>query len=110
MNENIYILRGFLNTDVQPKKFRIGGKEHFLIKIEVFSISDTKLEGVEKVEYLLHPTFKDRLKTSTNNSNNFQIEFWAWGTFLVEATLYLKDSNKIVVEFDMKRELKRAAW
>lgn len=110
MNENKYIVRGFLNTGIESKKFRINGKKHYLIKIEVFSSSDPNLENVEKVEYLLHPTFKDRLRTSTNSYNKFKIEFWAWGTFLVEATVYLKDSKKIAIKFDMNKELKRVAW
>lgn len=39
------------------------------------------------VEYLLHSTFKERVKVSLDKSTNFRIEIITWGVFQFKVTI-----------------------
>lgn len=110
MSNTQYKVIGLINTKIQSKKFRVKGKEHYLMALKISSDSDPGLKKVQKVEYLLHPTFKDRLRTSHDRSNHFLIEFWAWGTFLVDVTIFLVDDKTTTIKFDMTNEIKKGVW
>lgn len=73
---------------VKYQRFRPGGLEHYHIGIWVEG-EPGELDRIERVEYVLHPTFQKRIRNSSQRSNNFSVTFWSWGTFEVEARLYL---------------------
>ena len=50
------------------------------------------LSEVERVEYLLHPTFPNRLRISSDASNGFRIESKGWGEFRIDISIIKKES------------------
>lgn len=107
MEQNKYKLKAILNTNYSAVKYRISGKPHYQIYLQLHSNDEANLDNVSFVEYKLHPTFKDRIKVSANRLNNFQIEIIAWGTFEVEVTVGLKDSSPFFFKQDLKDVLER---
>tara|TARA_R110001583_G_scaffold7501_4_gene37143 strand:- start:95 stop:448 length:354 start_codon:yes stop_codon:yes gene_type:complete len=89
---------------IKYKKFKEDGREQFHVGIWVDG-SEEELDQVERVEYLLHPTFKNRLRTSRARSNGFSITFWAWGTFNVEVTIYKTNKKNESFEYPMTFDL-----
>lgn len=76
-------------------KYRIlheGGREHYHIGVWLEG-PDEELNRVQKVDYLLHPTFRKRERTSADHDNNFSITFWTWGMFPIQATITFKDGS-----------------
>lgn len=84
------------NSIIRDPKGRIkfrrpAGAKNDLYHIGVWLEADSpaEMDRVTKVEYLLHPSFANRLRSSANRRNDFSITFWAWGFFEIEATVYL---------------------
>lgn len=92
-----YRLKTIINKNFKPIRFRSNGKPHYEIFLEIESETDPKLEELRRVEYVLHPSFKDRIRTSSEREDNFQIQIKAWGTFVV--TVKLIKANNAVEEF-----------
>lgn len=91
-----YRLRESVIKTPQGKiKFRQSGKlQHFHIGVWLDSASTVDRDAVASVEYLLHPTFRNRTRRSANRSNDFSITFWAWGAFKIEATIHFVDPDR----------------
>ena len=53
------------------------------------------LSEIASVEYLLHPTFKNRLRTVTDAETKFRLESKGWGEFLVEITVIKKSGEPL---------------
>lgn len=87
--------REIIKTSEGQIKYRLfhdGGREHYHIGIWLEGDKE-ELDDVEKVEYELHPSFKRRLRSSSNRENNFSITIWTWGMFNIEATVHFKDGS-----------------
>jgi len=97
-----YKLRTTLNKNFKPIKFRSEGKPHFQIFLEITSETDSKLDNIKKVEYILHPSFKDRIRSSFEKETNFKVEIKAWGTFVVKIRLFKTDGSLEEFEQNMK--------
>lgn len=72
-------------------KFRVlhaGGREHYHVGVWIDG-SDTELDRIERVTYLLHPTFTPRERSSANRRNKFSVTFWTWGLFEIAVTVHL---------------------
>jgi transcription initiation factor IIF auxiliary subunit len=70
-------------------RFRaLRGKSATLYKIWVY-LEGSSLPFVNKVTYILHPTFPDpeRIVTRTITNQNCQLVIWAWGTFTLQAVV-----------------------
>ena len=95
---NKYELKAVRDSQFRPVKYRIGGKNHYQI---IFSIKsnefDKNLEKVLSVDYILHKSFKNRIRTSRDKENNFQVVIKTYGTFIVKVRVYLE--NREVYEF-----------
>jgi transcription initiation factor IIF auxiliary subunit len=89
---------------VQFKVFQSGGREHFHLKIWLDG-PDDELDQVEKVEYLLHPTFRFRKKSSSNRMEKFAISIWTWGMFNIEATIHYNNGTTEKREYYLSYEL-----
>ncbi len=50
-----------------------------------------KLSLIEHVEYILHPTFPDRIRVERNAANGFLLESAGWGEFDIVANVTFKD-------------------
>ncbi len=89
---------------IKYKKFEKGGREYFHVGVWVGG-SQKELSEVEKVEYLLHSTFKNRIRSSKARNNGFSVTFWAWGTFEIEITVYKIDGDTESIIFPLDFEL-----
>jgi transcription initiation factor IIF auxiliary subunit len=57
--------------------------------------SPEKLALVDYVEYRLHDTFPDPIRTSDDENDKFSISSAGWGEFTIYITVYLKDGREI---------------
>jgi transcription initiation factor IIF auxiliary subunit len=53
------------------------------------------LTKVESVEYTLHPTFPEPVRTVTTRGNKFKLTTGGWGTFPVYARVQLKNGEVV---------------
>ena len=67
--------------------------DHYHLGVSVVADSETELDAVDRVEYELHPTFRNRIRNSFNRKNDFSITFWAWGAFEIAATIHFVDPD-----------------
>lgn len=89
-------------------KYRVfnqeGGREHYNLRIWLNGPA-AELQRVASVEYELHPTFNERVRTSSNASENFAISIWTWGMFPIKATINFKDETKQEQQFYLSYDL-----
>ena len=57
--------------------------------------SDDDLNGVEYVEWTLHPTFPDPIRRQVNRSEKFRLDTGGWGTFPIRALIQMKDGTSL---------------
>ena len=94
---------------VKFRRYKVGGYDHYHIGVWLEAADPERLNDVTHVEYELHPSFRKRIRSSRNRSNNFSITFWSWGTFTVAARVFLADqSEPLIVEHDLKYDLPAA--
>ena len=63
-----------------------------------------ELNQVASVEYVLHPTFKDPLRTITNPDGGFVLKTEGWGTFDLKAFAQMKDGSRRPFKHNIKLE------
>jgi len=84
--------------------FQSGGREHYNLRIWLDGPAQ-ELDQVEKVEYLLHPSFRDRHPSSFDRDGKFALFIWTWGMFAIEATIHYKDGRIEPQEFYLSYDL-----
>lgn len=89
---------------IKIKRFNQGGNEHYHIGIWVNG-SDQDLDAVDYVEYLLHPSFKNRERSSSNRANKFSVTIWTWGMFEIDVVVHLKTGGKERINYYLSYEL-----
>jgi transcription initiation factor IIF auxiliary subunit len=57
------------------------------------STNKTEIDNVSSVEYLLHPTFKNPIRTIKERNNNFRLTTQGWGTFILRANVRYGDGR-----------------
>ena len=57
--------------------------------------NESDLSDIDHVEYLLHPTFPNRLRQSDDPSSNFKIESKGWGEFRIDISI-TKISGEVI--------------
>lgn len=62
----------------------------------------SELARVDKVVWLLHPTFKQTRVTSTSRETKFRLDSAGWGTFPLRAELHLSDAGTLVIRRNLK--------
>ncbi len=60
------------------------------------------LKRIQQVEYILHPTFPDRIRVERNASNAFQLESAGWGEFDIVANIAFKDGGAETIVVPLK--------
>jgi transcription initiation factor IIF auxiliary subunit len=80
------------------------GREHYNIGVWLDG-SDDELDSIEHVEYLLHPSFKNNLRSSKNRINNFSITIWTWGYFGITITVFYKDGKTTSIPYGLSYDL-----
>ncbi len=89
-DENVYPLVEFDNF---AKKIDERGKNNWY-KWRVFAKENGILDKIDRIEYLLHPTFPDRKRVIKDRGNNFALESEGWGQFYIFITIWFKDGRK----------------
>jgi len=57
--------------------------------------SDAALDRIESVEWILHPTFPNPIRASTDRPSKFRLETGGWGVFKIHARLQMKDGQQL---------------
>jgi transcription initiation factor IIF auxiliary subunit len=60
------------------------------------------LDGIEAVEWRLHPTFRDPVRKVTDRASKFRLETGGWGVFQIVARLYLKNGKTTALRHYLK--------
>jgi hypothetical protein len=85
-------------ADVEPKRFRPGGRLFRLVRLYLESEQGPSLADVRSVEYELHPTFKQRYRLSEDAAREFEIRIWTYGYFKARAKVMLQTGQEDVAE------------
>jgi len=71
-------------------------------------VKDTEsvLDSIERVTYLLHPTFVNPLRVIKDRENKFELVSIGWGEFEIEITIKFKEGNetKQVYSVDLEKD------
>lgn len=54
---------------------------------------ESTLGEIREVEYILHPTFPDRIRHSTNAEDHFRLESAGWGEFDITVNVYFNNGD-----------------
>lgn len=68
--------------------------DYYQVQIYLDADETSTLDKIEKVTYLLHPTFQERQRTLTKSGDRFQLEIKVWGEFMLYALVYFKGQAK----------------
>ena len=60
-----------------------------------------KTEKVESVEYRLHETFPNPIRTVEDRDSRFALKAMGWGEFMIFITVFLKDGTEVHTEYDL---------
>lgn len=77
------------------------GKDWYEWSVEIDE-SSIALPNIDEVEYVLHPTFPNRIRRETSARDNFRLESEGWGEFDIAATVYFKDGDEKTVVVPLK--------
>jgi transcription initiation factor IIF auxiliary subunit len=89
---------------IKFKKFLEKGKEHYNLGLWIDG-AERELDQINYVEYELHPTFKNRVRKSTNRKNSFSITFWTWGMFDININIHMHSGQVISLIHKLKYSL-----
>jgi transcription initiation factor IIF auxiliary subunit len=93
-----YEIKGTKVSGVEPRQFRPGGKLHYKVRIYLEPTDNDSLSDIRSVQYKLHPTFREQFRVSDDSRNNFEIQIWTWGYFMIEATIIMTNGSTELVE------------
>jgi len=62
------------------------------------------LDRIKEVEYILHPTFKDRIRRVRTPGEGFKIDSEGWGEFDIAVNIYFRDGDEQTVVVPLKLE------
>src|SRR5258708_27212842 len=57
-----------------------------------------ELDEIDRVNYILHPTFPQPIRTVRERSTNFRLDSRGWGEFLIHVEIAAKDAK--ILELD----------
>lgn len=80
------------------------GAEHYHVGIWV-EAAPADLDRISHVEYLLHPSFKQPRRSSSNRANKFSITVWTWGMFMIDVTIHLRDGSSQALQYYLNYDL-----
>jgi hypothetical protein len=63
-----------------------------------------ELDQVDRVVWLLHPSFRDPMRESTDRSSGFQLEAIGWGEFKLRARVDFHDGKQRFLEHELELE------
>lgn len=81
-----------LASESHPLERGKGGLQYFGWRVWVDEPPE-RLNEIEEVEYLLHPTFPEPLQTRTDPATNFELRSSGWGEFTIGVRVTFKDGT-----------------
>jgi transcription initiation factor IIF auxiliary subunit len=61
-----------------------------------------ELDGVDRVEYTLHPTFQRPVRTIATRRNKFKLSTGGWGVFPIYARVFKKDGSSVRLQHQLE--------
>ena len=89
---------------VRYRMFHRGGREHYNVRVWVEG-PQAELAKINKVEYELHLSFRNRHRVRDDASEKFALELWTWGMFDIEVTFHLKSGCTESTHFYLRYSL-----
>lgn len=89
---------------IEYKQFHAKGKEHFHLRVWLEG-DDAALASIERVEYVLHPSFRKPARESTKRGTGFAIDFWTWGMFDIHVTIVHTNGELETTNYYLRYEL-----
>jgi transcription initiation factor IIF auxiliary subunit len=89
---------------IKYRKFNVGGREHYHLGVWLDG-DDRELDRIVKVEYELHPSFTNRVRSSSNRKNQFSVTFWTWGMFDIGVRIHRQDGSVEELTHHLRYEL-----
>jgi transcription initiation factor IIF auxiliary subunit len=62
------------------------------------------LDRIQYVEYVLHPTFVNPIRTVSDRTTKFRMETAGWGTFVLRARALMKDGSIVKLKHKIQLE------
>jgi transcription initiation factor IIF auxiliary subunit len=96
---------------VQDESGRIKFLQRSETSREVYNVSiwiegaEADLDQIDRIDYLLHPTFQRQIRTSKNRSIKFGITIWTWGVFNIHITIHVKDGSTSEMDYFLNYDL-----
>lgn len=91
-------------SQIPYKVFHEGGKDHYNVKIYLDADPGT-LRSIKQVDYILHPSFRNNRRISTNPENYFAVDIWTWGMFDIEVKVHFQDGKTKEIKGSVKYSL-----
>lgn len=66
--------------------------------------SPQELDQIERVIYILHPTFPSPVREVKDRSTKFRLQTAGWGVFLIRATVRHRDGKETPLSHDLRLE------
>jgi transcription initiation factor IIF auxiliary subunit len=63
--------------------------------------SPEELDSIDRVTYVLHPTFHHPVREVTDRSTKFRLDTSGWGTFTLRAKVQYKDGRELPLQHDL---------
>jgi transcription initiation factor IIF auxiliary subunit len=63
--------------------------------------SPEELDNVDRVVYILHPTFHNPVREVDDRSTKFRLDTSGWGTFTIHAKAVHRDGRETPLEHDL---------
>lgn len=82
-----------------------GGQQYYRWKVFVDE-PDATLDEIDRVEYSLHPTFRQPHQVRTNREDKFALETAGWGEFTMMIDVKFRDgkTEKVPYWLDLRKE------
>ncbi len=73
------------------------GKRDFEISVRVYTDTQQLEDRIERVEYVLHPSYHRRVRVAEQRESSFELKFLAWGQFNLRANVFLRGEKEPLV-------------
>lgn len=60
-----------------------------------------ELDSIDQVVYILHPTFRNPVRTVADRNTNFRLDTSGWGTFTIHALVNHRDGRETQLDHDL---------
>jgi transcription initiation factor IIF auxiliary subunit len=87
--------------DNKVKFYKRGDKYLYWHRIYAHG-TEEELNKIKEITYILHPTFQNPVRKTSDKSNNFELITWAWGEFTMKIIITTKDGEEYYRDFEFK--------